>query len=42
MTSTTDTTQHPDVSEISDLTEGLLAPSRAADVQEHLDGCTLC
>ncbi|MFJ2646045.1 hypothetical protein ACIO1C_04830 [Streptomyces sp. NPDC087420] len=42
MTSTTDTTQHPDVSEISDLTEGLLAPSRAADVQEHLDGCALC
>ncbi|MET9478824.1 zf-HC2 domain-containing protein [Streptomyces sp. NPDC006638] len=42
MTSTTDTTQHPDVSEISDLTEGLLAPSRAAEVQEHLDGCALC
>ncbi|MFF2522389.1 anti-sigma factor [Streptomyces liangshanensis] len=42
MTSTTDTTQHPDVSEISDLTEGLLTPSRAADVQEHLDGCALC
>ncbi|WP_446039736.1 anti-sigma factor family protein [Streptomyces sp. SID1121] len=42
MTSTTDTTQHPDVSEISDLTEGLLAPSRAAEVREHLDGCALC
>lgn len=26
MTSSTDTTQHPDVSEISDLTEGLLSP----------------
>ncbi|QIQ03816.1 anti-sigma factor family protein [Streptomyces liangshanensis] len=42
MTSTTDTTQHPDVSEISDLNEGLLTPSRAAEVQEHLDGCALC
>ncbi|MET7646243.1 hypothetical protein ABZS83_21965 [Streptomyces sp. NPDC005426] len=42
MTSTTDTTQHPDVSEISDLTEGLLSPSRTADVQRHLAGCDLC
>lgn len=42
MTSTTGTTQHPDVSEIADLAEGLLAPSRAADVQNHLDGCALC
>ncbi|MFI1937614.1 zf-HC2 domain-containing protein [Streptomyces purpureus] len=42
MTSTTDTTQHPDVSEISDLTEGLLSPSRTADVRRHLDGCPLC
>lgn len=42
MTSTTDTTQHPDVSEISDLTEGLLPPSRTADVRQHLDGCPLC
>jgi anti-sigma factor RsiW len=39
---TTDTTQHPDVSEISDLTEGLLPPSRTADVRAHLDGCPLC
>ncbi|MEV0090521.1 hypothetical protein [Streptomyces sp. NPDC050738] len=42
MTSTADTTQHPDVSEISDLTEGLLPPSRTADVRRHLDECTLC
>ncbi|MGW2885386.1 anti-sigma factor family protein [Streptomyces griseoruber] len=42
MTSTTDTTGHPDVTEISDLTEGLLAPSRSADVRRHLDGCELC
>ncbi|MET7616314.1 zf-HC2 domain-containing protein [Streptomyces sp. NPDC005408] len=42
MTSTTDTSRHPDVSEISDLTEGLLPPSRTADVREHLDGCPLC
>lgn len=42
MTSTTDVSRHPDVSEISDLTEGLLSPSRAADVRGHLDGCALC
>ncbi|MFB7189737.1 anti-sigma factor family protein [Streptomyces sp. NPDC056230] len=42
MTSTTDTTQHPDVSEISDLMEGLLPPSRAAEVRSHVDGCALC
>ncbi|MFI6723014.1 hypothetical protein NRF20_22990 [Streptomyces sp. R-74717] len=42
MTSTTDTTRHPDVSEISDLTEGLLPPSRAAEVCSHVDGCELC
>ncbi|MFF8833993.1 hypothetical protein [Streptomyces sp. NPDC015130] len=45
MTSTTgkaDTTQHPDVSEISDLTEGILSPSRSAAVRRHLDGCPLC
>lgn len=45
MTSTTgkaDTTQHPDVSEISDLTEGLLSPSRSAAVRRHLDACPLC
>ncbi|MBT2367229.1 hypothetical protein J7E88_18410 [Streptomyces sp. ISL-10] len=36
------TTQHPDVSEISDLSEGLLPPSRAADVRHHLEDCPLC
>ncbi|MDO0934626.1 hypothetical protein QQY66_24180 [Streptomyces sp. DG2A-72] len=42
MTSTTDTAGHPDVAEISDLTEGLLPPDRTADVQRHLDECDLC
>ncbi|MFF1624987.1 hypothetical protein [Streptomyces sp. NPDC058272] len=42
MTSTTDTAGHPDVAEISDLTEGLLPPSRTADVRRHLDGCVHC
>ncbi|GGY33609.1 hypothetical protein ASD97_07760 [Streptomyces sp. Root63] len=42
MTSTADTAQHPEVSEISDLTEGLLSPSRAAEVQQHVAGCDLC
>ncbi|MFF3839628.1 zf-HC2 domain-containing protein [Streptomyces sp. NPDC001930] len=45
MTSTAgraNTTQHPDVSEISDLTEGLLSPTRSAAVRRHLDGCPLC
>ncbi|MYQ87835.1 MULTISPECIES: anti-sigma factor family protein [unclassified Streptomyces] len=42
MTSTTDTTQHPDVTEISDLAEGLLPSSRAAEVRGHVDGCALC
>ncbi|MCX4963401.1 hypothetical protein OHA98_00940 [Streptomyces sp. NBC_00654] len=42
MTSTADTAQHPDVSEISDLTEGLLPPSRTAEVRRHVDGCALC
>ncbi|MFJ8507351.1 anti-sigma factor family protein [Streptomyces avermitilis] len=42
MTSTTDTAGHPEVEEISDLTEGLLPPSRTADVRRHLDDCTLC
>ncbi|MFI8254044.1 hypothetical protein [Streptomyces filamentosus] len=37
-----DTAQHPDVSEISDLTEGLLSPRRSAAVRRHLDGCALC
>ncbi|MGW7816704.1 anti-sigma factor family protein [Streptomyces puniciscabiei] len=42
MTSTTDTAGHPDVAEISDLTEGLLPPDRSADVRSHLKSCELC
>ncbi|NEA62675.1 hypothetical protein [Streptomyces sp. SID12488] len=42
MTSTTDTAGHPDVTEISDLAEDLLTPSRNADVRRHLDECVLC
>ncbi|MDJ0466151.1 hypothetical protein [Streptomyces sp. H27-C3] len=42
MTSTADTTQHPDVSEISDLAEGLLSPARTTDVSRHLHECGLC
>lgn len=42
MTSTTDATRHPDVSEIADLTEDLLPPSRAEDVRGHLADCGLC
>ncbi len=42
MTTTTGTDGHPDVAEISDLTEGLLPPSRTADVRRHLDECELC
>ncbi|MFD3582150.1 anti-sigma factor family protein [Streptomyces sp. NPDC058683] len=42
MTSTTDTTGHPDVAEISDLTEGLLPDARTAEVRQHLDECELC
>ncbi|MET7742723.1 hypothetical protein [Streptomyces sp. NPDC005385] len=42
MTSTTDTAGHPDVAEISDLTEGLLPPSRSDDLRRHLDDCALC
>ncbi|MFJ9345160.1 anti-sigma factor family protein [Streptomyces sp. NPDC101237] len=42
MTSSTDTTGHPDVAEISDLTEGLLPAGRTAEVQQHLDTCALC
>ncbi|MEV0742773.1 hypothetical protein AB0I51_44235 [Streptomyces sp. NPDC050549] len=33
---------HPDVAEISDLTEGLLPPSRTTEVRQHLDECELC
>ncbi|MFG2982823.1 hypothetical protein ACGFYQ_16445 [Streptomyces sp. NPDC048258] len=39
---TTGTIRHPDVSEISDLTEGLLSPTRSAEVRRHLGDCALC
>ncbi|MYW63989.1 hypothetical protein GTY65_07880 [Streptomyces sp. SID8379] len=42
MTSTTDTAEHPEVTEISDLAEGLLPPSRTSDIRRHLDDCVLC
>ncbi|QKW51186.1 hypothetical protein [Streptomyces buecherae] len=42
MTSTTDTDEHPEVAEISALTEGVLPPDRARPVREHLAGCVLC
>ncbi|WP_228991869.1 zf-HC2 domain-containing protein [Streptomyces sp. DH8] len=42
MTFPADTAQHPEISEISDLTEGLLSPSRAEEVRLHLAECDLC
>ncbi|MFF7330510.1 zf-HC2 domain-containing protein [Streptomyces sp. NPDC008150] len=42
MTSGTDTTGHPDVSEISDLAEGLLPTTRTSDVRRHLAECPDC
>lgn len=42
MTSSTDTDEHPEVAEISALTEGLLSPSRTVDVRTHLAICGLC
>jgi hypothetical protein len=42
VTSTTDTTGHPDVAEISDLAEGLLPDARTVEVRQHLDECELC
>ncbi|WP_151773620.1 anti-sigma factor family protein [Streptomyces abyssomicinicus] len=42
MTSTKDTAGHPDVTEISDLVEGVLAPDRTASVSGHLEDCVLC
>lgn len=42
MTSTTETAEHPEITELSDLTEGLLPPSRTASVRQHLDECPLC
>ncbi|MGK5549392.1 hypothetical protein ACSNOH_32400 [Streptomyces sp. URMC 127] len=42
MTSMTGTDGHPEVAEISALTEGVLSPARTADVREHLAVCELC
>ncbi|MEU8349503.1 hypothetical protein [Streptomyces sp. NPDC048845] len=42
MTSTTGTDEHPDVAEISALTEGLLAPERTVEVRNHMADCELC
>lgn len=42
MSTTTGTIRHPDVSEISELTEGLLSPARTAEVRSHLGDCALC
>ncbi|WP_327305753.1 zf-HC2 domain-containing protein [Streptomyces sp. NBC_01298] len=41
-TGATGTIGHPDVSEISELAEGLLSPSRTMEVRSHLGGCPLC
>ncbi|MEU4209836.1 zf-HC2 domain-containing protein [Streptomyces sp. NPDC026206] len=38
----TGTDGHPEVAEISALTEGVLSPARTADVREHLADCELC
>ncbi|GAA2926479.1 hypothetical protein GCM10020221_23020 [Streptomyces thioluteus] len=42
MTSTTGTDGHPEVAEISALTEGVLSPARTADLREHLADCVIC
>ncbi|MFF4603876.1 anti-sigma factor family protein [Streptomyces sp. NPDC001339] len=42
MTSTTGTGEHPEVSEISELSDGLLSLSRTADLRDHLAACELC
>ncbi|MFD7548381.1 anti-sigma factor family protein [Streptomyces sp. NPDC059578] len=42
MTTSIDTAGHPAVEEISDLTEGLLSPDRAASLRLHLDACPEC
>ncbi|MEV5987275.1 hypothetical protein AB0L85_19980 [Streptomyces sp. NPDC052051] len=42
MTSTTDMAEHPEVEELSDLSEGILPPSRDADVRRHLGDCVPC
>ncbi|AIV35377.1 membrane protein [Streptomyces sp. CCM_MD2014] len=40
--STTDMTEHPDTTELSDLAEGLLPSARTTDVRQHLADCELC
>ncbi|MEV5156974.1 hypothetical protein [Streptomyces sp. NPDC053728] len=42
MTDTADTARHPDISEISDLTEDLLPPSREAALRHHIEACDEC
>ncbi|WP_432058686.1 hypothetical protein [Streptomyces sp. bgisy022] len=42
MTSRADRTEHPDVAEIADLTEGLLPPDRTTTVRRHVGECELC
>ncbi|WP_431043270.1 hypothetical protein ACQUSR_16150 [Streptomyces sp. P1-3] len=42
MTTSTDTDEHPEVSEISALADGLLPPDRTADLRRHLEACDLC
>ncbi|MCS0601705.1 hypothetical protein NX794_10825 [Streptomyces sp. LP11] len=42
MNSTTDASGHPDVEEISDLTEGLLPPGRSTEIQRHVETCAVC
>lgn len=42
MSPTSGTIRHPDVSEISDLAEGLLSPARTTEVRRHLGDCALC
>ncbi|GAU66740.1 hypothetical protein SSP35_03_03880 [Streptomyces sp. NBRC 110611] len=42
MTSTTGTGEHPEVSEICKLSDGLLSLSRTADLRDHLAACELC
>ncbi|WP_335971790.1 MULTISPECIES: anti-sigma factor family protein [Streptomycetaceae] len=42
MTSAPENGGHPEVAEISDLTEDLLPPEQAAQVRRHLAGCPTC
>jgi hypothetical protein len=42
MTAPAERDAHPDVDELSDLTEDLLAPDRAAEVRAHVSSCAQC